>query len=117
MPRRGKPENLKRGGSPGRPKGVPNKITQEVKDIAKRLVEDVEYQEALGDRLKQGSAGAIEVTLWHYAYGKPKETHELTGKDGGPIEMQHDYRTELARRLVSRTQRGGDSGGSGEAES
>ena len=68
---------LRRGG--GRPKGVPNKATVEIKDLSRRLLEDPEYQASLKTRLRRGTAQAIERELYHYAYGKPKDTVELTG--------------------------------------
>lgn len=64
---------------------MPNKATREIKEAARLLVEDPEYRAALAVRLKIGEAGPIEVLLWHYSYGKPKEQVEVTGKDGGPI--------------------------------
>jgi hypothetical protein len=69
---------LKRGGSPGRPKGVPNKATKEVKELSRRLVLDPEYQQKLKQRLLKGTlTPAVEVLLWHYAFGKPKDTVDL----------------------------------------
>jgi hypothetical protein len=65
-------KNLKRGGQPGRTKGVPNKATVEVKEAARQLVEQADYRAALARRLRSGRlAPAMETTLWHYAYGKP----------------------------------------------
>jgi hypothetical protein len=71
--------NLKRGGQPGRKPGVPNKATVAVKEAARELVEQAAYREALARRLVSGRlAPAMETTLWHYAYGRPKESTDLT---------------------------------------
>lgn len=73
---------LRRGG--GRTKGVPNKVTAEVRDLARKLVDDTAYLGRLKTRLQGGRcAPAVETMLWHYAYGKPKETIEHQGPDGG----------------------------------
>ena len=61
-------------GAGGRPPGIPNKATKEIKAIARKLLEDPDYQAALKYRLRTGEAGAVEVALYHYAYGKPKDT-------------------------------------------
>lgn len=61
-------------GEGGRPKGVPNKATREIKEVARGLLEAPEYLAALKRRLAKGTAGPVEVTLYHYGYGKPKET-------------------------------------------
>ena len=69
---------LKRGSSPGRPKGIPNKATKEVKELARKLVLDPEYQAKLKQRLLKGTLPpAVETQLWHYAFGKPKDTLDL----------------------------------------
>jgi hypothetical protein len=72
---------------PGRPKGLQNRNTLEVKQLATRILQDKDYLEALQRRLLRGEAGPIEVTLWHYAYGKPKERVELTGENRGPLRF------------------------------
>ena len=59
-----------------------NKTTVEVRELARRLVEDPQYVDLLARRLKAGKAGPIEVVLWHYAYGKPNERLEIKNKDG-----------------------------------
>lgn len=70
-------------GSPktgGRKKGTPNKVTVEVKDVCRRLVEDPEYLASLQTRLKAGTMqSGLESMIWAYAYGKPKESLELSG--------------------------------------
>ena len=74
---------LKRGGSPGRPKGVPNKATTEAKEACARIVDDPVYREKLLSRALKGTlAPPVEVMLWHYAKGKPKETIEHQGQIG-----------------------------------
>ena len=71
----------------GRPKGTPNKVTVEVRNLARAMVQDEKYLAKLSRDLHAGKLPIqLVVMLWHYAYGKPKETHELTGPDGGPIE-------------------------------
>ena len=70
---------LKRGG-PGRPKNVPNKVTQEAKAVALQMVSDPVYLQKLqADHRKRELNPAIEAMLWHYAYGKPKETVKVEG--------------------------------------
>jgi hypothetical protein len=63
---------LKRGGSPGRPKGLPNKATVEVKQFSTELVVNPEYRAMLQERLLAGTLPPIlEAMLWHYAFGTP----------------------------------------------
>lgn len=70
----------------GRPPGVPNKVTLEVREIARGLVEDPGYLAALRTRLALGTCSPpVEQMIWHYAYCKPKEFVEVTGKDGAPV--------------------------------
>lgn len=59
----------------GRPAGIPNKVTIEVREAARALVGRKEYLDGLQVRLDAGElAPAVENMLWHYAYGKPAET-------------------------------------------
>ena len=71
----------------GRRKGVQNKATVEIREFARSILESEPYQRSLARRIADGTlAPGIEALIYHYAYGKPKETHEHTGTDGGPIE-------------------------------
>jgi hypothetical protein len=70
------------------PRGTPNKATREVRELARRLVEDADYQAKLKARLEAGQAGALEPLLWHYAYGKPKQPVELTAPDTPPVVIE-----------------------------
>lgn len=63
---------------PGRPKGVPNKLTRDVKQFLDDLVTDVDVQEAVRDRLKKGDTVGFFRALEN-AIGKPTERHELKG--------------------------------------
>lgn len=78
--------NLPPGPGPGRPKGVPNKATRDIREFAQKCLEDPEYVRKLVIRLQQGKAPQIEAALYQYAYGKPKDTVELTGPNGGPLQ-------------------------------
>lgn len=63
---------------PGRPKGVPNKLTRDVKQFLDDLVTDVDVQEAVRDRLKKGDTVGFFRALEN-AIGKPTERHEHKG--------------------------------------
>ena len=72
-------KNLQRGGRPGRKKGVPNKRNLEIQEVARRLLEDRDYQAQLKVRLISGKAPVIEQMLYWYAYGKPIDRIQLIG--------------------------------------
>ena len=88
----------KRGRGPGRPfvkvhvrtggmqKGFVSTKLKEIRELAQRLLTRPEYLKNLQARLDAGTAGPIEVTLHHYAWGKPKETVELSGA-AGPVRF------------------------------
>lgn len=94
MPRgdnfRGKP-------GPGRRKGVRNKITAEVRDVARRLVEDRAYRANLRQRLLRGEAGALEILIWRFAFGEPSATSTVELH-----ERRLDAIREAARERLSR---------------
>ena len=80
----------------GRPKGVPNKVTREIREAARQIMDKPEYREALEKRLLEGKcAPAVECMLWHYAYGAPPKeiTISPAGEGGlgwlpGPLAIQ-----------------------------
>ena len=68
--------NLRKGG--GRQKGVPNRVTLEMKKFSTLLLTDPVYQKNLQKRLRAGTlAPAVETMLYYYAAGKPKERIEV----------------------------------------
>jgi hypothetical protein len=70
----------------GRAKGTPNKLTGEVAARCRALIEDPKYVDYFQHRLMVGQLPpALEALTWYYAYGKPKELHEHTGANGGPM--------------------------------
>lgn len=79
-------KNLRIGG-PGRPKGSVNKTTRDAKMLATEFVENEAYRASLTRRLNNGKAPHMETLLWHYAYGKPKETTSLEFPAGGVLLM------------------------------
>ena len=93
---------LKRGG-PGRPKGVPNKVTVEAKAAAEALVDDPIYREQLAlDVQARKVAPAIEQMLWHYAKGKPKDVIEFDGRvNVHDLDYERMTDEELKARLLA----------------
>lgn len=75
-----------RKGQGGRPKGVPNRATREVRELARSIVEDPGYLEGLKKRVEAGQAPHMETLLFHYAYGKPKERIEHSG-EGSRVQL------------------------------
>lgn len=71
---------LKRGGSPGRPRGVPNRATREVKEAAQLFLADPQGQARLLEQYRRGKLHPSVLALfYHYAYGKPKDELEVSG--------------------------------------
>ena len=86
----GRTANLTRKGK-GRPRGSQNKATVDVRALAQGLVDDLEYRKRLKDRLLSGKmAPALETLLWHYAYGKPRDTLDITAPEGLDFTLKLD---------------------------
>jgi hypothetical protein len=57
-------------------------------------------------RLKDGRAGQIEPLLYHYAYGKPKETIAMEG--AGPMPLVIELVRERSQLSEADAEAGGD---------
>jgi hypothetical protein len=87
----------------GRRKGIPNKATQEIRDLAQRLLSDRVYRANLKQRLRDGTAGQIEVLLFYYAYGKPVDRGRLAGEADAPaIQLAWDEGKSARERIAAR---------------
>jgi hypothetical protein len=72
----------------GRPKGSRNKATEFIKPIAQRFGPDCMH--AMIKIVKHPKASNLDKVraselIMAYGYGKPVESRELSGPDGGPI--------------------------------
>ncbi len=75
----------------GRPKGVPNRITREIRDAAapysakalKALVRVMDSKES-----SDSAVVAAATTILAYAHGKPRQMIEHAGEGGGPVEIK-----------------------------
>jgi hypothetical protein len=78
-------------------------VTVEIKELARRMLTDPEYLQALKVRLKRGTAQAVEVQLYQFAYGKPKETIDMNVSDYRkmPTDELLDRARSLTERLAS----------------
>ncbi|HXG71318.1 MAG TPA: DUF5681 domain-containing protein [Gemmatimonadaceae bacterium] len=74
------------GNPAGRRMGSPNKVTQEIRDAARAIIENRAYVTKLKARLIDGKAPHMEVLLFHYAYGKPQETLNIDQR--GDMNLQ-----------------------------
>ena len=93
---------LKRGGSKGRTKGVPNKATREAREFCAGIVCDPAYQRRIKQRALTGKlAPVVECMLWHYAHGKPAQPIEQTGDI--TVTWQSDLLRERIQRARTRT--------------
>jgi hypothetical protein len=105
MPRHANATSFRPGqsGNPrGRTPGTLTRKTIEVREICNRLVDDPEYREALRTRMIAGTAGGVEILVWHYAKGKPVDRVE-TGPAGAFERLSTEElreRLELALRSL-----------------
>jgi hypothetical protein len=68
------------------------------KQFCRALLATPQYRESLLRRiLMDDLPPAVECKLWEYAYGKPVDRIEHTGKDGHPIETITEVRRVIIR--------------------
>lgn len=73
-------QNLTNAGR-GRVKGVPNKVTKEVRDLALNLVHNPGYQAKFARAfIARRINRKLEEMVWHYAFGKPKNDVNVSGQ-------------------------------------
>ena len=72
----------------GRQKGAPNKMTIEVRRLAREFLEDPAYRRSLRQRLIQGRAERLEALLWAYAYGPPPKEQAEKQDEPAAIALQ-----------------------------
>ena len=76
---------------PGRPKGSLNQRTIEAKALARQLVSNPTYLQNLQTALENRTVDtSIEAMIWHYAYGKPKES----------VEIQYDFEALTTKEVI-----------------
>ena len=81
---------FEKGGKPGpgRPKGRLNKTTQEAQAFARGIVTSAKYRQQLKKQAEDGTLPPVlQQMLWAYYAGKPPEKVEVTGEDGGPMQV------------------------------
>ena len=65
------------GNLAGRPKGAKDKISEEVKALARSVLEQPKYLQRIKSQAIEGTLHPkIESMLWAYAYGQPTGTNE-----------------------------------------
>ena len=73
-------------GQGGRKAGARNKVQHENKEFCRKLISAKDYRTKLKERLMSGTLPPVlESMLWYYGIGKPVESYEHSGPDGGPI--------------------------------
>lgn len=86
----------------GRVRGSLGRLTREAREAALEILESPEYRDSLIERASEGTLPpVIEVMLWTYAYGKPKDytgDEQVDGRDVKGLSMP-----ELADRVTAIT--------------
>lgn len=81
-PRKAPPTAFKKGqsGNPAGRKPGPNKVTKEIRALARDILEQPDALAKLRKQAREGKLHpSIHVTLMHYAYGVPKQKLEVEG--------------------------------------
>jgi hypothetical protein len=77
-----------------------NRITREARLAAAQIVDDPDYRAMMLERAKKGLLHpGVEMMLWYYRYGKPKDVFEIQ-----PSGQSSDLRDASAEELAARAQ-------------
>lgn len=94
---------------PGRPKGIPNKITLKQREFAEMILGkpgSIEFDEYIQTQRAQLLAGtmhpSIHTTLLHYAHGKPVERIEVKDTTADISNVTNEELRARALALASR---------------
>lgn len=79
------------GAGKGRPKGVPNKVTKTVREAFQAAFEELQKRKGLGVALDEW-AEMNPTEFYKLAAKLIPITNVLTGRNGGPVQMQVDAR-------------------------
>ncbi len=83
-----------------------NREPQTIQEFCESVLTSKEYRQSIRDRIALGNLPpAIELRLYDYAYGKPVDKVEHTGKDGNPIETITEVRRVIVRTPVDEESR------------
>jgi len=83
---------LKRTAGPGRPKGLPNKATRQIKEFGEQLFKSKAYKDSITKRILDGKAPAVEIHLMNLTFGKPKEQIEIDDRREVPDALTLVFR-------------------------
>ncbi len=84
----------------GRKPGSANKATLEIKARIDKVLEGDAGWEKLREQFNNGELSVpVLLRLIEYRIGKPKESLEVSGPDGGPMEHVAKLSSDLLRRM------------------
>ena len=73
--------------------GTRNRVAEDVRSLARELVQDDDYRRALAKRIRAGTAGPMEPLLWSYAYGEPSQLVAIeVAPPEEPVDLSADQR-------------------------
>lgn len=78
-------------GEGGRPKGVPNKVTREIRALAQALFDEAYWEQTRRRLLAGRLPPVVEAKLLAYAFGEPKQQLEHSGALTLATRIVHEH--------------------------
>lgn len=90
----------------GRPPGAISKQTREAREFAKQILESQEYRDSLIKRIREGTLPSnIEMLLYHYRFGKPKDVVEFVPASTDQIQGMSNAELAVRAEALARAAR------------